>query len=649
MKSSLHGCYILTMVLVGLVVPGAAFAEQNAPESPNEIVLNVDALPIALSEPTRQIAGMNFIGGAAFHPEKNDLFFTDVVRNGIYRLDQNGQVWRIFEETEGSNGIAFGPDGNLYVTRSRSGDVSFIDMKTGEVTVFVDSPRNGDSLNAPNDLVFDKTGGLYFTDPIFMPSGADEWLQGVYYRGTNGVVHKIIEDLQQPSGVGLSPDESVLYVLPFGEPVLMSYPIIAPGHVGPGRRLCELPHNGDGMAIDTFGNIYATQPDSQEVLVISPVGQIINRFKINDRPTNCTFGGRGNGTLFVTGKISIWTIPLNVAGHLPTAPDWPVIPGEHVDRVQYSAAEIFLRQLSPEQRERAQLPLDDPSRMDWSYLPGQRIGVSMSEMDSNQKLAMWQLVAGGLSPDGLELIHQIRVIENDVNEAGREDVGADDYWIAVYGDPDNGLDWGWRFEGHHISLNNFFDEGKRSSTTPMFLGAQPRSIESGIQRGVRPLGSINAKARAFVMNLDTDQRDMAIVDNATGDDIHTPMGAGDWVSTPKGIAGSALTPEERTALLEIVRMQVNHAPSSHADSLMNEYTKNVDDMHFAWFGGTGDGEPHAWMITGPDLHIEYHDAQEPHDHVHTVWRRPKNDFGGNPDDNGDKNIERQSRVTSGRE
>ena len=87
----------------------------------------------------------------------------------------------------------------------------------------------------------------------------------------------------------------------------------------------------------------------------------------------------------------------------------------------------------------------------------------------------------------------------------------------------------------------------------------------------------------------------------------------------------------------------------HVKTMMDEYAGQIDEIHFAWYGGTGDGDPHAWAIYGPDLHIEYHDAQTPDDHVHTVWRRPNGDFGIDPDpidDNEGKDIEQQSRVTS---
>ena len=183
----------------------------------------------------------------------------------------------------------------------------------------------------------------------------------------------------------------------------------------------------------------------------------------------------------------------------------------------------------------------------------------------------------------------------------------------------------------------------------MFLGAQPQAMPEGMQQGLEPLGSVNAKARSFIMKLDEAQQAKAIVSDTAAGNIHTPMGGSDWSSTPEGLQGSELTPEEQQALLEIIRSQLDHAPSMHVKTMMDEYAGQIDEIHFAWYGGTDDGDPHAWAIYGPDLHIEYHDAQTPDDHVHTVWRRPNGDFGIDPDpidDNEGKDIEQQSRVTS---
>ena len=189
-------------------------------------------------------------------------------------------------------------------------------------------------------------------------------------------------------------------------------------------------------------------------------------------------------------------------------------------------------------------------------------------------------------------------------------------------------------------MNYFFADGQLKSTTPFFLGTQPQAIASGIDRGIEPLGSVNAKARAFVVKMNTDQQAKAIVSDTAAGNIHTPMGSGAWSSVPEGIRASELTPEQRQTLLELIQTQLEHSPPAHAQEMLADYSKHIDQVHFAWYGGTGDDDPHAWAIFGPDLHIEYHDAQTPDNHVHTVWRRPKTDFGRKASE------QPQSRVTT---
>ena len=423
-------------LIVALLLGHGAIAED--PPTPE---LDVESLPVALSDPTRQISGFSFLEGPVYDPVSQQLIFTDVTDSVIYRMQPNTDTWVVLEDMQGCNGLAIGPDGDLYVCRSEAGDVVKLDWDTKAMEVVVDTTPDGDEFNAPNDLIFDALGGLYFSDPNFKSARAEPWEQGVYYRAANGRVHKVLEDLPRPNGVTLSPDGDVLYVLPFGDSVLMAYPVMAPGVIGAGRRLAELPHAGDGMAVDTFGNIFVTQPNGNEVLAIDPSGRIVNRFKIGDRPSNCAFGGREDGTLFVTCRSSIWTIPMNVAGHRVTAPDWSIVPESHIHLLQYVSARIFLRTLSEAQLAEAQVELDDPSRSDWNYMPGDRTGLHIGGLDGNQKMALWQLISGGVSPDGFETLHQIRMIEDAVHEAGREDVGPDDYWITIYGDPAAGHPW----------------------------------------------------------------------------------------------------------------------------------------------------------------------------------------------------------------
>ena len=122
------------------------------------------------------------------------------------------------------------------------------------------------------------------------------------------------DNVPQSNGVILSPDESTLYVLLTGRPALMAYPIETPGMIGSGREI-TLETGGDGMSIDTEGNLYVTQPNLSAIDIYSPEGQQLRRIPVPARPTNCTFGGADMKTLFITARTSVFQVRINKKGH----------------------------------------------------------------------------------------------------------------------------------------------------------------------------------------------------------------------------------------------------------------------------------------------------------------------------------------------
>jgi gluconolactonase len=180
----------------------------------------------------------------------------------------------------------------------------------------------GKRFNAPNDLVVDRSGGVYFTDPSFRaPMPLPQGKTAVYYVTAKGEVTRLIDDLPNPNGVILSPDEKTLYVIPSGQAEMMAYPVTGAGKIGKGEVFCTLKQSegkkgtgGDGLTIDIKGNLYITSQLGLQVF--SPAGKALGIIAFPEQPANVTFGGKDVKTLFVTAQTSVYTVQMEATGHL---------------------------------------------------------------------------------------------------------------------------------------------------------------------------------------------------------------------------------------------------------------------------------------------------------------------------------------------
>ncbi len=279
-----------------------------------------DAIPgIGPVGEVKQIqTGFEFTEGPAADAAGN-LFFTDIPNNRIHKLDASGQL-SVFAEPSGHcNGLMV--VGDRLLACEMDGRLKQYSLTDAKETVLSD--KHGDKrFNAPNDLVIDQAGGIYFTDPRFR--APEPWPQGkeaVYYRAADGTVTRLIEDRKAPNGVILSPDEKTLYVIPSMEKEMWAYPVESPGKIGAGKLLCELRQapgatsgGGDGLTIDTAGNLYITSAFG--IQVVSADGKILGVISFPEQPANVTFGGPDHKTLYVTARKSLYTAPMESTGHV---------------------------------------------------------------------------------------------------------------------------------------------------------------------------------------------------------------------------------------------------------------------------------------------------------------------------------------------
>lgn len=246
---------------------------------------------------------------------QGNLYFTDIPKTTIHRLTADGKVEVFTNRSRRTNGLMFGRAGELYACEME-GQLVVWNVEKKERRVLVDI-YDGKPLNAPNDLVLDRAGGVYFTDPHF---GAEDPLpQGgtyVYYWSNKEGVRRITDNLSAPNGIMLSPDEKTLYVFPSGSDKMLSYPVQAPGVLGEQSEFYQLRPGGkgaDGATVDAKGNLYITSHLGVEVA--SPAGEPLGVIECPEKPANVTFGGPELKVLYITARSSLYAAQMEVAGH----------------------------------------------------------------------------------------------------------------------------------------------------------------------------------------------------------------------------------------------------------------------------------------------------------------------------------------------
>lgn len=282
-----------------------------------------DIKPIAgigpVGKVTKLHSGFDFTEGPA--PDaKGNVYFSDIPKEKIYKVDLEGKLSVFTEKSNHANGLKINAKGEL-VACEMDGQLVAYDVKTKAKRSVIDK-HDGKRFNAPNDLVIDNAGGVYFTDPSFRaPKPMPQSKLGVYYVDAKGTVTRLIDNLPNPNGVLLSVDEKTLYVIPSGSADMMAYPIESPGKIGKGKVFCSLQQaegkkggGGDGATIDTKGNLYITSGIGLQVY--DPAGKLLGVIKLPEQPSNVCFGGADSRTLYVTARTSLYTVPMEATGHL---------------------------------------------------------------------------------------------------------------------------------------------------------------------------------------------------------------------------------------------------------------------------------------------------------------------------------------------
>jgi hypothetical protein len=302
----------------------------------------------------------------------------------------------------------------------------------------------------------------------------------------------------------------------------------------------------------------------------------------------------------------------------------------HSSPVMEDTAMRFLASLSADQKAKALFTFADEERFDWHYIPKARKGLPVREMSPDQKLLAHALLNAGLSQQGyikatsiMSLDAVLKVLEHGTGPV-RDPEG---YFFSIFGEPSGKQPWGYRVEGHHLSLNFTISQGKVIGA-PTFFGANPAKVLEGPRAGLRVLGREEDLGRAFVSSLTADQQKTAIVDATAPKEILTEASRQAALKgQASGISASKLTAHQHELLDALLEEYCHTFPDDIAEYRLAQVKKAGGNLFFAWEGGLNVGDPHYYRIQSPDFLIEYDDTQNNANHIHTVWRDFHGDFG----------------------
>jgi len=299
-----------------------------------------------------------------------------------------------------------------------------------------------------------------------------------------------------------------------------------------------------------------------------------------------------------------------------------------------AAARKFLDSLTPEQRAKATFEFNADERSNWYFVPKVRKGLTLKVMTEDQRKLAKALLASGLSPQAETKAETIMSLDNILKamEAGPPKTPVRDpelYYWSVFGDPGKGQ-WGWRVEGHHISMN-FTVAGDKAvaAAAPGFLGANPAEVRTGPRKGLRVLAEEEDLGRAFVKSLTPEQMKKALINTTAPKEIITSNSRQASLAKFEGIPYSELNDQQKAALTDLIAVYANRLRPELAQQDMKRIAQaGPDKIYFAWAGSTEKNQGHYYRIHSPTVLIEYDDTQNDANHIHTVWRDLENDFGG---------------------
>ena len=295
------------------------------------------------------------------------------------------------------------------------------------------------------------------------------------------------------------------------------------------------------------------------------------------------------------------------------------------------AAAAFLAALPADKRAGVVFAFADRERMNWHYVPRSREGLAIKDMPPQARSAAHELMKASLSAAGYAKAEGVIQLEETLRRLETfggllRDPG--NYAVTIFGAPGPSAPWGWRIEGHHLSLNFTLLPGKPIAVTPAFMGANPAEIPSGPRKGFRTLAREQELGRELARSVDPQQRTRMVIAARSLGDIVSGPGRGESLTSPAGLALADMTGDQRALALRLIEEYARNMRSDLAEGELRRIRDaGLERIHFAWAGPLEAGKAHYYRLHGPTVLIEYDNSQNDANHIHSVWHDPKRDFG----------------------
>ena len=297
-----------------------------------------------------------------------------------------------------------------------------------------------------------------------------------------------------------------------------------------------------------------------------------------------------------------------------------------------NSAIMFTASLNAEQKAKALFPFEDEKRFEFYFVPRDRVGVPLKDLDERQRQLAMDFLKTGLGVAGYQKATTIISLEPVLRELEgpnrRFPRDPELYYISIFGTPSAKNPWGWRFEGHHLSLTVTVVKGELISSTPLFMGANPAEVREGPRQGLRALAGEEDQGRALIKALDDKQRVIAIFDQKAPSDILTMTNRKVDPLKPEGLSAAQMSKQQTQLLMRLIDVYLDRMPQEVAEARRRKLQAGgLEKIAFAWAGGIERGDYHYYRVQGPTFLIEFDDTQNNANHIHSVWRDFDGDFG----------------------
>ena len=296
--------------------------------------------------------------------------------------------------------------------------------------------------------------------------------------------------------------------------------------------------------------------------------------------------------------------------------------------------EAWLNLLTQQQHRSACFPFQSDERLNWHFVPRERLGLPLKAMNLQQRRAAYALLQTGLSQQGYLKATTIMSLESVLRELEKDRPGNEQrrdpekYWFSVFGTPSETEPWGWRLEGHHVSINFSSVSGAIAAATPLFLGASPAEIRTGPRAGQRVLAAEEDMARNLIVSLQDNHAKKSVISSEAPDEVLTVPDASLDLGVPQGVFEKEMNQVQQSLFRQLVEQIVRTLRGELADDVLAEVSENEwKELSFAWAGSFEQGQGHYYRIQGPSFIIEYDNTQNDANHAHIVWHSLENNFG----------------------